>query len=197
MRPNTIEDLMKKVNKTESCWLWTGRKDKDGYAKCCFRNKSGYSLHRLMWELNHGEIPNGLLVCHKCDTPACVRPDHLFLGSVKDNIRDMWRKGRAARQVNPMLYENTRKFGDENSNRKHPEATARGERAGLAKLTASQVLEIRQIKYVPGMSLIEIALKYGVTPQNVRQIILNRTWRHLIPETKEWHATQLRQKLIS
>jgi hypothetical protein len=82
-----------KVNKTAGCWLWTRPGWIDGYAQFMTRRRRVY-VHRFAYELTHGPIPPGLLVCHKCDVPLCVRPDHLFLGTPKDNILDAVRKGR-------------------------------------------------------------------------------------------------------
>jgi hypothetical protein len=77
------------------CWEWTAHRDKDGYG---FMPASGTSIraHRFSYEYHYGEIPNGLVVCHKCDNPGCVNPDHLFVGTIKDNCRDMLSKERDA-----------------------------------------------------------------------------------------------------
>jgi hypothetical protein len=85
-----------RVAKTEDCWLWTGQtyETKRPYGRFHFRDKR-YLAHRISWVLHFGEIPPGLLVCHRCDNPKCVRPDHLFLGTYADNKWDSVRKGRA------------------------------------------------------------------------------------------------------
>jgi len=107
------------VNKTEGCWLWTAGKNASGYGYIYDSGK--YVLtHRISYVLNIGPIPDGISVCHSCDTPACVRPDHLFLGTVKDNSDDMWRKGRGF-------------CGEQATKNSH-----------LRKLEENQVLEIRQ-----------------------------------------------------
>ncbi len=97
------------------CWLWTGEADGVGYGRI-FSKKKGDKAHRVSWELHRGEIPPGVKVCHRCDTPGCVNPDHLFLGTQGDNVRDALRKGRMPRK---------------------------GERCPTSKLTNAQVAIIR------------------------------------------------------
>lgn len=82
-----------KVNQTKMCWIWTGAKYKNGYGAFRFFGKNT-TAHRVAYILTRGQIPTGMFVCHKCDTPACVRPSHLFLGTQKDNMRDASLKGR-------------------------------------------------------------------------------------------------------
>jgi hypothetical protein len=95
------------VNKTETCWLWTGPKwntaPKMNYGSLyCGRDTFCKHIrklaHRISWEIHNGPIPNGLLVLHHCDVTLCVRPDHLFLGTTKDNAQDRQRKGRGHNQ---------------------------------------------------------------------------------------------------
>ncbi len=75
------------------CWLWTGWCGSQGYGGLMVKNEA-VRAHRLSWELHYGPIPKGLYVCHKCDVKSCVNPDHLFLGTHKDNIQDAIKKGR-------------------------------------------------------------------------------------------------------
>ena len=89
-----------KVNKTDGCWLWTGSRDRKGYGRISI-DRSPALVHRVAWTLEHGAIPPGMCVLHKCDTPGCVRHDHLFLGTIADNNRDMFAKGRAYPQTKP------------------------------------------------------------------------------------------------
>jgi predicted XRE-type DNA-binding protein len=89
---NTADEFWMRVKKTDSCWLWTSDRSPDGYGKFRFQGKTWRS-HRLSYVLMKGPINDGLLVCHTCDTPLCVRPDHLFLGTVLDNNRDCAAKG--------------------------------------------------------------------------------------------------------
>ena len=112
-----VERFWAKVNKTEACWVWTGQTDSDGYGriKTSNRPRKRIRAHGFSWELHVGPIPNGLDVCHRCDNPPCVRPDHLFLGTTADNQADKVAKGRQAR----------------------------GERHASAKLTTAHVLAIR------------------------------------------------------
>lgn len=101
-----INRFWEKVQKTETCWLWKGAVNwtAGGYGKIPTSRKAGrrrfLSAHRVAWELQVGEIPHGFCVLHRCDTPLCVNPDHLFLGTQTDNVMDMLKKGR--QRTNPV-----------------------------------------------------------------------------------------------
>jgi hypothetical protein len=154
-----VERFWEKVAKGEGCWNWTGyRKDK-GYGT--IHNSDGETkrpvlAHRLSWEIANGPIPDGICVLHRCDNPACVRLDHLFLGTKADNNADMKAKGRAS--GNP----------------------ACGEDAVWAKMTEAQVREMRD-KYGsmhrPPVS--KISADYRIHKMTVWNILTRRTWRHI------------------
>lgn len=100
------------VKKTDTCWVWQGDMSK-GYGRI-WRGKRRYAAHRVAYELAHGEIPGGLLVCHHCDNKPCVRPSHLFAGTHKGNMQDWTKKG-----LNKALENGTlTKYGDDNWMRK-------------------------------------------------------------------------------
>jgi hypothetical protein len=84
------------TQKTDSCWLWTGTKSKGGYGRISF-NRVDFYAHRARWITLHGDIPEGLEVCHTCDTPDCTNPEHLFLGTHRDNMLDREHKNRGNR----------------------------------------------------------------------------------------------------
>lgn len=105
MRRRSLEErFWEKVNRSafKGCWLWKGSTFHFGHGQFSVtqdgrrRNKKA---HRVAWELTNGPIPDGLMVCHRCDNPPCVRPDHLYLGTAKDNHDDSWNKGRAFMQL--------------------------------------------------------------------------------------------------
>lgn len=99
---------------TESgCWIWMRPLSKGGYGQITYR-RSHYTAHRLAYALAYGEVPAGLVVCHKCDVPSCVNPAHLFAGTQGDNMRDASLKGRTL-------------SGDRNPSRKYPERFPRGD----------------------------------------------------------------------
>ena len=99
-QPRSISDrFWEKVDKSGDCWIWTGCRHAQGYGQMRIGSKADgtYTVRRatrICWEMHYGAIPDGLLVCHHCDTPECVKPDHLFLGTHQDNTRDAIVKGR-------------------------------------------------------------------------------------------------------
>lgn len=93
---NELIRFWQKVKKTDNCWIWTSSKTNSGYglfSRGLYGTKKVYA-HRLSWEIHNGSLPGKLFVCHKCDNPPCINPEHLFLGTNSDNIRDCFAKGR-------------------------------------------------------------------------------------------------------
>lgn len=167
----TIARFWAKVEKTDACWHWTAAKDSKGYGIFQFQGKP-HKAHRVAYELTYGPIPAGLFVCHHCDNPSCVRPDHLFLGTVQDNNRDRDQKGRN----NPVR-------GDAHWARRHPERNPwlggdhqRGERNNHAKITQEQAEQIR-IRYATERTpLHQIASEYGISFYTANKIIRYEIW---------------------
>ena len=152
-----------RVNKTGACWLWTGAKS-GGYGNISV-NGSTTKAHRISWEWTNGPIPEGMAVLHKCDVRLCVRPDHLFLGSIADNANDMVNKGRQA-------------VGQRHGSKLHPERLLRGEKHQNAKLTNAMVLQIRQMAK-DGILHKDIAKRFGVTFSTIWSIVVRKTWKHI------------------
>lgn len=143
-----------RVCRTAGCWLWGGPVNKDGYGTLNVRDPSRNSgwrsvlAHRHAYEVAVGPIPPGLKVRHHCDTPACVRPDHLIAGTQKQNVDDCVRRGRRSPQAGAANH--------------------------AAKLSRQQVAEIRQLRGLVSQS--ELALRYGVSQATIGDIIRGRSW---------------------
>jgi hypothetical protein len=88
------ERFWRRVDKTGGCWNWTGGRGDHGYGSFTGDGGVAISAHRYSFQLHNGPIPDGLVICHCCDNPACVKPEHLFLGTQRDNVHDMIQKGR-------------------------------------------------------------------------------------------------------
>lgn len=149
----TLPRFESKFEKTSGCWLWLGAKHAKGYGH--FKMPTGKGdgrvekAHRIAYSLYVGEIPRGLMVLHKCDTPACVNPDHLFLGTNDDNMKDMVAKGRGN--------------------------APRGEDQHLARLSESAVEAIRT-SCETGVAM---ARQNGVSPQAICDVRKRKTWKHI------------------
>lgn len=92
-RPLAVR-LWERVDKSGDCWLWTGPCNNKGYGVFGIGHSGKTTTHRLSWELTFGVVPAGLFVLHRCDNPPCCRPEHLFIGTNSDNIKDSVAKGR-------------------------------------------------------------------------------------------------------
>jgi predicted XRE-type DNA-binding protein len=127
------------------CWEWTATRNHSGYGQIRTRSKPRHA-HRVSWEIYRGPIGDGLHVLHRCDNRRCVNPDHLFLGTHVENMRDMNSKGRGAIH----------------------------ERHGSAKLTEAVVAEIRSLK--GAMLQREIAAQFGISKSQVGNILRGEQW---------------------
>jgi hypothetical protein len=161
--------FMKKVEITPTCWLWLGGKDHKGYGKFSIgssRNEDGsrrnsmVSAHRFSYEFSYGAIPDdgtyhGVCVLHKCDMPSCVNPDHLFLGTNAENVRDMDAKNRRVTVA---------KRGSDHAN---------------SILNESQVREIVRLHRVEKVTQLQLSKDFGVCHATINHIFMGRLWGHL------------------
>ncbi len=170
-----ISRFWEKVDKSSDkngCWVWNSSKNKIGYGTFSLKCKS-VKAHRVAWTISYGQTPkgdgyHGMCVLHKCDNRACCRPDHLFLGTQQDNVKDMVCKGR--NKTIPWMQHPRKLF---------PERTARGEKTASAKLTSAQVVEIRKLASERKMSRKKIGEIFGVGENAVSKIFHRQTWAHV------------------
>lgn len=159
------------VPKLGPCWTWQGRKAGKGYGVFSANGEKNFYVHRFSYALHIGPIPEGLHVLHRCDRPNCVRPDHLFVGTNLDNVRDAMRKGRLSKPPeNRAVLAQWWKA--------HPDRYCKGETHGHAKLTEEQVRIIRQ-RERDGESQYALAREFGVSQSVIYRTCRRLTWRHV------------------
>jgi hypothetical protein len=148
-RPKLIDF---KIDPDTNCFILTSHKQPrniggGNYAKITRKGKT-IAIHRHIWIECFGEIPEGMCVCHKCDNPACINPEHLFLGTHNDNMQDMKNKNRST-------Y---------------------GEKHAMAKLKEIEVKEIRRKRVKYGTKVSELSKEYGISKTQVSRIIRKERW---------------------
>lgn len=136
----------------DDCWLWTGAND-GRYGRYYYCDAECVRSSRLAYILTNDSIPEGLEVCHSCDTPKCCNPSHLFAGTHQDNMTDMVNKGRTN--------------------------APKGKRQHLARLDEEKVIEIRQMYKTGKYSHLKLAHLFGVSEATIRQVVTRTTWTHI------------------
>lgn len=148
-----LPEVLNNTKQQGNCHIWQGNVMSCGYGRVCLSGKY-WRTHRLFYTLSKGDIPKGMLVCHSCDTPLCCNPEHLFLGTPKDNQHDAMNKGRHTK----------------------------GTKVNTCKLTEATVLEIRDRWLVEGTkygAYSRLGREYGVTEANIRSIVTRKSWKHI------------------
>lgn len=134
------------------CQEWTGFIHPSGYGKTMIRGRKNMAVHRLSWLIHIGNIPEGMNVCHHCDNPLCFRPEHLFLGTIQDNVTDKMKKKR--------------------------HNTARGDKSPHSKLREFQVREIFALKN-SGVTSYDLTQRYNISASVIRSIWNKTSWKHI------------------
>lgn len=134
----------------ENCFNWIGARHRKGYGHIV-EKQTNYRAHRISFEIFFGAIPEGLCVCHRCDSPPCINPHHLWLGSLKENNQDRNQKDR----------------------------TAKGSANSQSKLSEKEVIAIRDLYQTGEFTQAHIARIFGVSPQTIGHLINNRYWKHV------------------
>jgi hypothetical protein len=147
-RADITERFWSKVDTSAECWIWTAAKRRDGYGMFQSETARNEVAHRVAWRLTHGPIPDGMCICHHCDNPPCVRPDHLFLGTVADNNRDKTEKGRQS-------------AGEKN-------AAAR-----IGRAEALKIVEQRRL----GATSAALSGEFGLCISQIRNIVRGNNWK--------------------
>jgi hypothetical protein len=160
---DTLENrLWAKIDKRSEneCWPWCANKNNKGYGMIRLGGKQPKALsHRVVFELEKERIPNGKVIMHSCDNPECCNPNHLFLGTMKDNHADMVAKGRRVIGWNPD-NKPPHKFGSTH---------------GFAKLTEEQAREIKFSKAPTKL----LCAKFSICRSVIKRIRSGKSWRHL------------------
>lgn len=163
----TKEDLFANTVTTESdCWEWQGRTDKDGYGRTHFGGKDR-GVHRLVaMFIFDFDIESELLVCHHCDNPPCLNPDHIFVGTNQDNMDDMVRKGRS-------------KISEATKLKLSIARIKKARTTHASKLNWNKVRRIRKMKGIKSSR--QLANEYSVTKRVILLVWRNETWKEVMP----------------
>lgn len=149
MRLNTEIRFKSRIKKNiNGCWIWSGCKYVSGHGALKVNNRK-IRAHRFSYELFVGKIPEGMMVCHKCDNPPCVNPKHLFLGTQKDNIHDAIKKGR---------------FGGEHHH---------------SVLKEKDILNIRRLYDSGSYKKVDIAKIFNISQPHIGRIIKREAWKYV------------------
>lgn len=149
-----------KVRKTEGCWLWVGATKTGGYGQITVDGRSR-GAHVVSYSIEKGSIPDQLFVLHECDTANCVNPQHLFLGTQADNMKDKVKKGRQAK----------------GSELNHPDK--KGSLNPSAKLSEDKVEEIKRLRQSGEYSLRQLGKLYGVSHRTIIRVLNGKGWAHV------------------
>lgn len=139
------------------CWLWMAAGNRHGYGRLGTAGRGSRRMlaHVISWTIHKGPVPEGMVVCHRCDVPWCVNPGHLFVATQADNLRDMFAKGRAR--------------------------PPRGERHCKSKLTEADVKEMFRLDSM-GVTRTDIARRFGVASVTASHVLTRRIWKHITTE---------------
>lgn len=153
-RYSKMEDKLRNyIRKTDKCWLWTGDKYSSGYGRLTIKLGLQVRAHRFMYEQRFGKIPEGMFALHKCDVRACVNPEHIFIGTKKDNMQDCVSKGRNRYK------------------------TLKGTESPNSNLNKKDITEIRELYKTGKFFQREIGHKFGVSQVTVSRIILGYSYK--------------------
>lgn len=163
----------------EGCWPWTACKTIHGYG-WTRTGGIGHSAHRVAYTIANGPIPDGLVVCHRCDNRPCCNPAHLWLGTSADNAADCSAKGRTARgdRNGSRIHPDRLPRGDQSFARLHPERLVRGVDYWSAKLDEDKVRAIR-LAAAAGESGRSLGLRFGVCKATIQRVVNRYSWKQV------------------